>query len=332
MRKLASVQEVIGIESIPGRDRVVLAKVLGWQSVVRKGEFKVGDRVVFVEPDAILPFAEWSEFLRDKKRPEKPIRIRTLKLCGVLSQGVIFPLSILNGDRCVGTDVTEHLGIKKWEPYVEPFCKIKGEILRPFPRSIPKTDETRIQSVPDLLQRHKDELWYGTEKLDGCSATFGVVDGEFLCCSRNIVLKEEGGNVFWEIAKKYCLNTRVGQHILQGEIIGPGIQGNKYNLKEYEFYAFNVFNLEKQSYYGFHDFVSICNAIGVKTVPVVCSSACFLGTTVDDLLKMSEFKSTLNPLQEAEGIVWRPYTEGTDSYLGRLSFKVINNNFLLLDK
>lgn len=177
-RKLASIQVINKIESIPDADRIELAHVMGWQAIVKKGDFKEGDAVVFFEIDSLLPEEPAYEFLRKNcyNSVSKGFRIKTAKMRGCLSQGLIMPLSILDskiGDDFVletEMDVTQLLGVKKWErqPSYGEGAKLKGHARGSLPSDIPKTDEQRIQSCPQVLQRHEGEEFYVTEKLDGC--------------------------------------------------------------------------------------------------------------------------------------------------------------------
>ena len=90
--KLASIEVIKEIAPHSNADSLEIAKVLGWQIIVRKGEFKAGESVVFIPIDTILPDAEWSAFL---KKGGKPIRLNTIRLRGEYSQGLVQPLSIL---------------------------------------------------------------------------------------------------------------------------------------------------------------------------------------------------------------------------------------------
>lgn len=189
MRNLASIQEITDIRPIEGRDRIVLATVLGWHVIVTK-DFNVGDRVVFCEIDSVLPEKPEFEFLRPKK-----FRIRTMKLSNVTSQGICFPLSILP-DRGkpyeLDEDVTDLIGIKQYEPTMDKEEELKGDgqksakrypaflmrfkwfrsLVLPkkakggWPAFISKTDEIRIQNIPWICEDKRE--WTATEKVDGC--------------------------------------------------------------------------------------------------------------------------------------------------------------------
>src|SRR5215813_5964124 len=112
-RKLVSIQSIDALDPIPGADNILQARVMGWTVVVKKGEFSVGDPCVFFEIDSVLPDGPaWSEFMRPRG-----FRVRTLKLRGVLSQGLALPVSIVEGEPPPReVDLRERLGVTKFEP------------------------------------------------------------------------------------------------------------------------------------------------------------------------------------------------------------------------
>lgn len=332
-RKLASIQTIIDVLPHTNADTLEIAKVLGWTCVVLKGQFQKDQQIVFIEPDAILPEgkAEW-EFMR-----ERGFRIKTIKLRGQVSQGLVFPLSILYPSNVSelsflhdGLDVTERLGITKYEPYVP--AQLAGQVKGNFPEFLHKTDETRIQSCPGVLTRHKDKKFYVTEKLDGSSMTVYLKDNEFGICSRNLDLKETEGNAYWKVARELDLENKMHTELrnfsLQGELIGQGVQGNKYKLSGLEFRVFNIFDIDKSEYVCYNEFAEVSKRLGLTTVPVLTDSF-ILSETVEELVEFSKGKSQLNKDVHREGIVLRPLTEDRDEDLGRLSFKCINPDFLL---
>lgn len=200
MRNLASIKRISSIADIPGKDRIGLAMVDGWTVIVQKSEFSPGDLCVYVEIDSVLPERPEFEFLRSKD-----FRIKTMKMAGVISQGICFPLSILpeDGDYQENDDVTELVGATKWERedatdvvesgkqnnpqkrkllkrlmryawfrwIVKTFGKKKQS--NEFPDFVSKTDETRIQNAPFYLDM--DTRWIVTEKVDGQSGTFALI-------------------------------------------------------------------------------------------------------------------------------------------------------------
>jgi hypothetical protein len=179
-RKLASIKIIRDIQPIEQADQIELALIDGWHSVVKKGQFRVGEKVIFCEPDSILPDQPDFEFMRSKK-----FKIKTCKLRGVTSQGICFPMSILVADWVnwnvvdktnlpthindfpEGLDVSQILNITKYEPPIP--TQLRGRIRGPTNRlAVPKTDEMRVQNIPGVLERHKDAKFHVNEKIDGC--------------------------------------------------------------------------------------------------------------------------------------------------------------------
>jgi RNA ligase (TIGR02306 family) len=169
MRKLASIQLIRSLEVIEGADAIEKASVLGWQLVVKKGEFQVGDLCVYCEIDSVMPERPEFEFLKPRG-----MRIKTIRLREQVSQGICFPLSILPDGIALeeNTDCTDILRITKYEPPI-PAC-LSGVVKGKFPSFIPKTDETRVQVLQQLLSKYRGEKCYISEKLDGSSATFYI--------------------------------------------------------------------------------------------------------------------------------------------------------------
>ena len=158
MRKLASIQRIWMIEPIEGADRIELAHVLGWQCVVNKGQFREMDLAVYFEVDSFLPVAPEFEFLRVSSYRKTDImgegfRLRTMKFRGQISQGLLLPINAfpaIPADAELGADVTEILGVKKWE--IEERITTGGTMIGTLPYDIPHTDETRVQAEPELIQ------------------------------------------------------------------------------------------------------------------------------------------------------------------------------------
>ncbi len=331
MRKLASIQKIEELQPIEGADMIERARVLGWQLVVKKGEFQVGDLCVYCEIDSVLPEKPVFEFLRPRK-----FRIKTVKLRGQISQGIAFPLDILEdyeGDLEIGLDVTDIIGVTKFEPPIS--INMKGEVKGSFPSFMPRTDETRIQSVPEVLIRpeNKGQRCYISEKIDGTSATYYLNEGVFGVCSRNLELKETEKNVHWMVARQEEMEAKlraVGRNIaIQGEVFGPGIQANRYKLPKHRLMVFNVVDIETYTYLNYAEFIALIKEVGLDTVPILADDYILGQDDVPGLVALSEAKSLVNPKLQREGIVIRPLIEAQDPELGRLSFKVINPKFLL---
>lgn len=362
----ASIQQITELVPIENADKIEVAKVLGWSVVVKKGEFKAGDSCVFTEIDSVLPDGpEWSEFMRPRN-----FRVKTIRLRGQLSQGLVLPLTIFGYDKetkrlpklTIGEDVTECLGIKHYEK-PEAGGVIGGMSAGPFP-PISKTDEIRLQSAPGLIEELKGHDFYSTVKIDGTSGTFARLKdaygpyepGQLIVCTRtrSIHRPEKTGNAFWAVADKYDLQNKLPLGFaIQGEVAGPKIQKNRLELKEHDLFVFNVFDFGTGKYMDYGNLVSFCSAYDLKMVPlaldcafywiqdadkwrwVSLSSGCQreLNPTLDDFLLLSQgyYDGTKN---RREGIVIRPLTEMRSTTLGRdrFSFKVVNNEYLLKDE
>lgn len=327
MRKLASVQKIRLVEPIPDADSIEVVSVLGWKVVVRKSEgFKVGDAVVYAEIDSLFPREPQFEFLKNCN-----YRIKTAKLRGQISQGLVLPLTSVPGDIASlqeGDDVTERLGIVKYEPKIP--VELRGEIAGAFPGIVPKTDEPRVQSAPEVLDELRGQRCYCTVKIDGTSSSFIHQDGETWVCSHNWPYKPSETNLYWRMCRKYGLEEKlkaVGNYAVQGEIAGPGVQKNHYGLRELQLFVFNVFDSDKGHYLDYADFIAFCRQHDLTSVPVVTDDL-ILDHTVEQLLELA--KGQYPNGHAREGIVIRTITEQYSRTLNsRASFKVINNDYLL---
>lgn len=333
-RKLASIQTILSLSPIAGADAILLAKVLGWELVVKKTEFQVGDRCVYFEIDSVLPIAQWNDHLR--KEPNKPLRIKTIRLRGQLSQGLAMPMSIIpTGEYEVGQDVTTLVGVTKYEPAVP--AHLSGMAKGNFPAFLHKTDETRLQSEPRVLDEaiSKGLVLVGTLKMDGTSFTAYRRDAEFGVCSRNLDLKETEDNAHWRMARKLKLEEILrSEHrnlSIQGEIVGPSIQANRLGLSESKLYLFNLFDIDTGKYLSHTELSAFAEKHGLKVVPTVYRLD-FGGVVgprdVNHLLNIANNLNYDNGTP-AEGIVWRSMCEThSDVLKGRLSFKTISNRYL----
>jgi RNA ligase (TIGR02306 family) len=329
-RKLASIQVIDRIDPIAGADAIDQARVMGWTVVVKKGEFAPGDRCVFFEIDSLLPEGKpWAEFMR-----VRGFRVKTLKLRGVLSQGLALPVAILDGEvPPVGTEVSAALGVGKFEAVLPDSREVAG----PFPTRVPKTDEIRLQSALPLLDEIRGLDFYVTTKLDGSSATFfRDLDGTLIACSRNWAL-QRGSNQVWRIAEQYRLEDVLPPGIaVQGELCGPGIQKNRLGLSGLDFFVFSVHDARAGRFLDHTEMIDFCGGAGLKPVPVeqvvTGAAAQAFDHSLERWLELSagHYAGTRN---RKEGIVVRPLVETRSPTLGgRLSFKVINNDFLLKDE
>lgn len=347
-RKLATIRKISNIQPIEGADNIEVATVNGWKVVVKKGEYKVGDRAVYCEIDSFLPIEPEFEFLRKssyRKMSDETegFRLKTMRMMNQVSQGLL--ISIEDAEKIavrqsipsdevnwsmtsfyeikLGADISNLLGIVKYDPPLP--AQLAGKAKGYFPSFIPKTDEERVQNLENYDEiRNSDRRFYATEKLDGSSATFYIKDGEFGVCSRNLELLEDDTNSFWRVAREMELEEKMkstlGNFAFQGELIGEGIQKNPYKIKGQTVRFFSVFDIDHQVRISIEHIGDMIKSLGLEMVPVFSDFE--LPETVDELLEMAEGKSVLNKNTEREGIVIRSDDQ-------EISFKVISNKFLL---
>lgn len=353
MRTLASIKTIDEVRPIEGAERICQYRVGGWLVVDQVDKYKVGDLVIYCEVDSWIPHS-LAPFLSKGKEPRtfngvQGERLRTIKLRGALSQGLLLPLDKDSADvyRLMvyyledrdadltpvheGQDVTGYLGIQKWEKPVP--AELAGLVKGSFPEGIPKTDQERIQNLSAELAIWNDTKteWTLDEKLDGSSCTIYLKKDQdtnelvFGVCSRNLDLKETEGNSFWKVARKHNLEEKLRaigkEYALQGELCGPGIQGNRYNLPEVDFFLFDVYDINGYQYMNVNDRNQLAYGLEIPFVPQVGTYTTD-GTSIDDLLFLAEGKSYLNPKAEREGLVFRSVGTGA-------TFKAISNKFLL---
>jgi len=265
-RKLATVRRIAEVRPIEGADLIEAVRVDGWWVVCKKDEYSVGSLAVYVEIDSWVP-TKIAPFLSKGKEPKEyegilGERLRTVKLRGQLSQGLLLPVNVIDSDVSEDADVTEILGITKWEPPAEfRAANAKGN----FPFFIRKTDQERLQNIKGQhLESFVGSLLQKTEKLDGSSLTMFSKDGCIGVCSRNLELIRDEENTFWKTAinngvdnlSEFCKGLEIDIAI-QGEMIGPNIQGNKYNLRDHEFYCYDIFDITNQKYLNPREYIAV---------------------------------------------------------------------------
>lgn len=347
-RKLASIQRIKAITPIANADRIELAHVLGWQCVVKKDEFKVDELVIYFEIDSFLPIREEFEFLRSSSYKNSPgigegFRIKTHKMRGEISQGLICPLSILpeDGRNVVeGQDVTDILGVRKYE--LPPDTNMLGLTTGVRPWFIPKTSETRIQSEPSLLDEMKENLpCYVTTKMDGMSMSVYSFEHNIGVTSHTKEYADTPVSPLWECAHRQGIidaihnsTNPLSEHVcIQGEFCGPKIQSNHLNLQNTHFYAFTVIDLSVAGgrRLGLDEMTAYLNELSIDMVPIEEVYETLPFDTVEEILTRADGKYASGHAKE--GIVIRPCTPvKSDTIQDWLSFKVLNNRYLLKEK
>jgi RNA ligase (TIGR02306 family) len=334
-RKLASVVKIADIQPIPGADAIVVATVKGWKVVVKVNEYKVGDLAVYYEIDSFLPIRPQFEFLRKSsyKRmgSSEGFRLKTIRLRGQISQGLLTPIPEGISNPREGDDLTEALDIVKYEPPIP--AQLAGKIKGTFPSFIPKTDEIRIQNFESEVGFSPvGERAYVTEKLDGTSFTCYFNNGVFGVCGRNWELSETSDNSLWRMANVLQLKEKMTKHgkniALQGELIGAGINGNLYGLSDHKLFFFTGYDIDKGRRMFFDELEWVLFGLQLQMVPVLEKYGFVIpneGNIVDYMLRYAEGKSVLNMEVDREGVVVRGLER-------EFSFKAISNTYLLGSK
>ena len=343
MRKLASIQRIWKIEPIEGADRIELAHVLGWQCVVNKGQFQPMDIGVYFEIDSFLPIRPEFEFMRATSYKKSDVmgegfKLRTMRFRGEISQGLLLPLSQfpqIPAEAEIGTDVTELLGVKKWE--IEERVTTGGTAIGTLPYDIPHTDETRVQEEPALIQAFAGLEYYISTKMDGSSHSIGIDENGFHVTGHNYEYKDDGASSFYELVKArgyrekmeaFAKKENLTTFTVQGELCAPGIQQNRLRLIKPEWYVFTI--RENGKRVGLRRMLEICDLLGFEHVPIeeVGMDLPSKYPTVEALLARADGDYPKGG--KKEGIVVRP-TEPVFCPLisASLSMKIVSNKYLL---
>ena len=345
MRKLVSVRTISDIQPIPGADVIEQVSIDGWVVVAQKGIHTIGDTVLYFEIDSFLPQTDprFESFMKFGTRTFDGVvghRVKTVRLRGVYSQGIIMPLVEFPEivELIEDHDYSETVGVIKWERSEE--TGMIGDAKGSFPSFLRKSDQERIQNLYGKLSNSNlaTELFVGTMKMDGSSITVfhyppeyqedGCVTGY---CSRNQQLEfpEEGQDAgkFYQGADKSGLFSKVTKlhelygsyYAIQGELVGPGIQGNFEKFDQYQVFVYNIFDIQKQQYVDYGTFAEMAEAIDLQICPVVYEATPILSQPLETILAMANGKGVINSYRE--GIVFKQLS-------GTTQFKVISNKYL----
>lgn len=342
-RKLASIQRIYKIEPIEGADRIELAYVLGWQCVVNKGHFNVGDSAVYFEIDSFLPIRPEFEFLRNSSYKKTDImgegfRLKTLKFRGQVSQGLLLPINQfpeIPADIELGADVSELLDVRKWE--IEERATTGGTVIGTLPRTIPHTDETRVQAAPELINEFVGLEYYISTKMDGSSHSVSVDEDGVHVTGHNYEYKDDGNSSFYNFINQHDYKNKIKAFkekeslntlTIQGEFCGAGIQKNRLKLVKPEWYVFTI--MENGKRVSLNRMLEICSEVGLTNVPIeeIGNDLPAKYSTVDALLERADGEYPNGG--KKEGIVIRPTEPVFCANIGaELSMKVVSNKYLL---
>lgn len=327
--RIASVERVLSISPHPNADKLEIVTILGWRVVCKKGEFRTGDLVVYVNIDTVLEPHPCFAFLEKCSYRIKPVRLR-----GEISQGICFPLTLLDSFQydtespiLEGSDVSSIIRASHYEKPVP--VQLDGEVRGHFPSFLIKTDEDNLRNHPEAMAEIASMPCYITQKMDGTSCTMFLNEGRFGVCSRNWELIE-GDNVFWQMAKKHRIREKLfglGRNLaIQGEIYGPGVQSNPSGASSIELAIFNAYDIDSRSYFGMEELVAFVAEIGVPMVRIL--QLLNEPPSLEQLVRMAK-ECRYDNGRPAEGIVVRTKVPVKSAALGRnrWSAKVLNESY-----
>lgn len=345
-RKLVSIQVIKDVSPIEDAD--FLEKVsfvdIGWQCVVKKGSFVSGDRCLFFEIDSFLPIEERYEFLRPSSyrvmyTGQEGFRLKTIKLKGVVSQGLCLPLSGFPEllDKEIGEDLTELVNVIKYEVNRLDAYELKGD----FPSLIQKSDQDRIQGLLDYFDKYRDVEFEESMKLDGASTTLFHFENEIGICGRNAEFKQIITVPQWKLTLDKGLDVSLRELKmdigLQFEFMGPKIQGNRECLKELDLFLYNIWDIRKSRFFKpserteiFEQLAERVKAISGQTLshtPILSNSVKIFEVcpTLEEILERANGKSLNHKYREGNVYKSVDYIENERI----VQFKAISNQFLL---
>lgn len=322
---IVEITEITAISRHPNADNLDIAKVKGWECIVKKDAFKAGDKCIYVPIDAVLPMKlsdNWgvTDYLHNG-------RVRTVKLRGVFSQGLVIPISLLPSGASTlnGTDIKKTLGITKYEAPMP--MRMLGETAPEHPFFYKYTDIENLLNFPNIL--YEKEAVVISEKIHGTNFRAGCINGDFMVGTKNVRRKEsENPDIYWQIGRMFNLptitKTIMGNVILYGEIYGKGIQKLWYGEPRPTVRFFDVSINGK--FLDFFDFTEFCMKYHLPVAPTIA-----INTPWKESLKEFANKNSTIATHIREGIVIKPMKERYDAHIGRVIFKHINKDYLLKD-
>ena len=353
--------ERIQIEEHPNADALELAVIGGYRAIVKKGQFQSGDLAVYIPEQAVLP--EWlvkKLGLEGRLAGKQSNRVKAIKLRGVLSQGLVYSLvgdqnpdfpdactlAVENSTETMGVgegdDVTEFLGIVKYEPPIP--TSMSGQVFNAMGMTL-KYDIENIKRHPDVLK--DQEVCVVTEKLHGTWACFGyhpnaphpIVTSKGLS-AQGLAFKfveENDRNLYVRAFRQHqAALEKVKESFpdkpvyILGEIFGRGVQDLGYGQMEPQFRVFDIYVGEP----GQGDFMPplamldwVPETLGLETVPRL-----HVGPIDDELIEeLTNGNETVSGTSAniREGIVIKPLMPRVDDEIGRVVLKSVSEDYLL---
>lgn len=326
----SSIERIRDVFNHPNADNLELVKVLGYQCVVPKGKYKVGDVIVYIRPDSVLP--------KDKSWATvflcyAPKRVKSIRLRNEWSDGIIVDLSIFDFVAEEGTCVDDLIGVTHYDTSTPNNINAKKTWL---PYGICKTDEDRFENIVNKIPY--GELCDVTLKIDGqsCSIYYNVEDDVFGILSRSMDLKTDIVNKYTSHLEKridvskfieFCKRKKKSI-CLRGESYGNGIQNsslNPHSKMSDNIAFFSCWLIDEKRYANKGDefyYINICNELGFEIVPTLRKDV----ELTKELIKyyhtenksIDLYKYGMSKEQKFEGVVIK-HNKG--------SFKVINKYY-----
>ncbi len=341
---IVDVVEIEDVRPHANADRLFLAQIKGWQTVIKKlddgsPQFAPGDLVVYIPPDSTLPrpLAERLgvvNYLSERTNLEgdRDLVVKRVRLRGEPSYG--FVIGPDDPGWPAGTDVREHYGIGKFRP---PVKFTAGDSEPPHPMFHRYTDVENLRNFPEVFTGGEEVVV--TEKIHGTNARIGYVEGLLVAGSHGLQRKrpepeEMAGNTYWFPATLEpvmslldALKKQYKVVILYGEIYGSKIQKLHYGQRGgLGFAAFDLY--ADTRYLDADEFQELCAQHGVATVPALGRGP----YSLDFVRGLSGGKTTLPDNHIREGVVVRPVRERLDPKIGRAILKYLSDDYLLNDK
>lgn len=254
------------------------------------------------------------------------------------------------GDHCesvIGADVTKVLRVEHYDEVKEQLQPAMGnpicaDAMGRFPERLgPRSDEDRIQNLGDWFEKMKGRRFQVSCKHDGTSCTVAyspTVDAENpdIVCSRNLRLKRETAAgtvpVYWQMAKKYDILGKLKtvyeatgkEYMIQGEVVGPGIQKARNKEMEYKFLCFRMWDIKEQKFVNPSETFKFCKEHDILHVQIIKDDFPFFDeiTTMEEALKFAEGKTAEG--NEREGVVLKAVDSKPFA-----SCKIVSNRYLL---
>lgn len=353
--------EIEAIEDHPDADALEIARIGGYRSIVKIGEYRAGDRVAYIPEDAVVPEAVlrriglWDE-AKGKGRcaGKQGNRVKAIRLRGVVSQGLLYPAAdVPDGGGAVGAEVAEALGITKYEPPIP--VHMAGEVANVRGHTLDYDIES-LQKFPGVLEDGEEVVF--SEKLHGTWTCFGfdpglehdeLLEGGTVISSKGLSStglafkwnEANAENLYIRIFRKLLLDSGLWTRIVEsareageplyllGETFGRKVQDLEYGQTTPAFRAFDLYRGAPRAgrFESRTELFAQLADWGIESVPVLYRGPFSLA----EAEKWRDGRSTLTDAHVREGIVITPAVERSYPKLpmARVQLKLVSPDYLL---